>query len=840
MSPDPPVADSQVFMESKSWLEEYRHRLQICEERPVKYTNLITNTQPPHEYPSGEMHETDVILAIGAVLLGLKHAEADFAYANSLLFSVARSMRMVGIHTVNRNDHFIIPLLFSPELSALPPEAEEDTVEPLSPVFSAFQRGEEEKNQENYAATERAKQNDPGNKNKPPPSLEDQERQNKYHFGGIGHFMLAIAEKVNRGLPSVVKELGEPKTLVRLRFMDSAVGTVKRGLIRRVARNTVRNSGWLGDTWPSFDADEEYWMDVLEQSGNRCGEHTVLNAWAYMLEIPLAATRDRRLGFQSYQEVRKMIDLALRGQLDSLTIRAWMQHSRYAVEEPFPQRQQDQTENPGLPRPLPTRPLRNMETVALNEYAFNEIIDEMYMQEQVSNQNHASYWSAVEVPAKPDGATTQQSRQAPKVASGIALPPKQAPVTSISRTQSISASPAGPAEKSPTTPTAIPTPKNWRQSLHRGLIVNNAYKVKYPRKTGGTRKNASIIPSFSDIAKDDVILAIAPIWEGLKRLGRPDYHFTYAGMDVLSIKTGQPTVGAVGGWSRFIIPLFLSREGKALENEGQGRGKGQHPGHALLVVAELVDDRPMTVQLQVYDNGVHNDLQQSVEPEAKRIINRSGWLGANQSTASITYRTSMVQMVPHQVGENTSGLHVILNAWAYMLKIPLHSRPLRRGRTETDRFDAKDTKFLRQGLELVNLALSGFMDSATIQAFFQVHGYSVEQRFGDPSRAVIPVYAVGMNREKFYRTLQRRKWTSMLTAARAQEETLFPDATMAELMGQGLSRDQAWTALVVANGNRDGAFQWHFDSDVPGEMPDPRDALSPVTPPERRGGGRGW
>ena len=772
------------------------------------------------------MHESDVILAIGAVLLGLKHAKVDFAYANLLLFSVARSMRMVGMHAVKRNDHFIIPLLFNEELSALSPESEKDTVEPLSPVFSGFQRGEEEKNQENYAAAEQAKQNDPGNKNKPPLSLEDQERQNKSHIGGIGHFMLAIAEKVKRDVPSTIKDVHGKKALVRLRFMDSANGILDRGLIRRVARNTVRNSGWLGDIWPVFDADEEYWMDVLEQSANRCGEHTVLNAWAYMLEIPLASTRDRKLGTQSYKEVRKMIHLALRGQLDSLTIRAWMQHSRYAMEEPLSQRQQDQVQSPGLPRPL-----RYMETVALNEDAFNEIIEEMYAQEQVSIQNHASLWSAVKVPAKPDGATTQESRHAPKVTSGAVLPPSsQAPIASPSSIRKFSASPAGPTEKPPTRPTSIPPPRNWRESLHRGLTINKALRVRHPRTTGDARKNASIIPSPSELAEDDVILAIAPIWEGLKRLGRPEYDFTYAGMDVFS-NSRQQRVGAVGGWSRFIMPLFLSREGTALEHGGNGKEKAEQPGHILLVVAELVDEHPMTVQLQIHDSGMNEETRRRVVPEAIRIISRSGWLGgaALPSTTPIRYRNAIGKTVPRQVGLNTCGLHVIFNAWAYMLNIPLHTQPFRRGRTASDRFDTRDLTFLKQGLEIVNLALSGFMDSSTIQAFFNAHGYSAEQRFGDPARAVIPCHAVGINAEKFHRTLQRRKWSGMLAAAREQGR-VFPDGAVAQLMGEGLSQEQAWTALVVANGNPLGAFQWHFEKDGPGVMPDPRDALSPVTP----------
>ena len=869
MFPDPQlsdsrVSDSQVSLDSKSWLSEYRHRLKICEQRPVRYTALITDLHPPHEYPDGEMHETDVILAIGSVLLGLQHAKVEFAYANSLLFAVARSMRMVGVHAVNRNNHFIIPLLFNEELSALSPEPEEDTVEPLKPVFSAFQRGEEEKNQENYAAAEQAKQNDPGNKNKPPPSLKDQESQNKNHIGGIGHFMLVIAEKVERDVPSTIKDLQEKKALVRLRFMDSATGVVKRGSIRRVARNTVRNSGWLGDIWPYFDGNEEYWVDVLGQSLNKCGEHTVLNAWAYMLEIPLATTRDRSLGSQSYREVRKMIDLALRGQLDGLTIRAWMQHSRYAVEEPLSQRQQDQIENPGSPKPL-----RNMESVALNEYAFNEIIDEMYMREQVAVQDHASLWGDVQIPVdpdgatvqqsrhaskvagidlppsgqapvasssgtpgKPDGATSQQSRHAPKVASGIALPPSdQAPVANSSGAHRISASAAGPAENSPTTPTSIPPPRTWRQSLLRGLTVNKALKMKYPRTTEDTSKSASIIPNSSEMAEEDVVLAIAPIWEGLKRLGRPYFDFTYAGTDVFTT-IGQQRVGAVGGWSRFIMPLFFTGEGKALESGGKGKEKFEQLRHALLVVAELVDDHPMTVQLQMYDSGTDQDLRQIAVLQAKQIINRSGWLGTNQFTAPIVYKNTTFRTVPRQVGFKTMGLHVIMNAWAYMLDIPVEGSHFRRGRTEKDRFDPQDLSFLKQGLEIVNLALEGFMDSDTIQAFFNVHGYCAEQRFGDPARAVIPVNAVGMNPDKFRRTLQHRKWSSMLAYARAQGR-LFLDEDLAYLMNEGLSQDQAWTALVVSNGNRRLAFHWHFDSDVPGEFPDPKNALSPTTPDRR-------
>ena len=774
------------------------------------------------------MHDSDVILAIGAVWLGLIEAKIDFAYANSDFFSFARSMRMVGMHAVKENKPFVIPLLFNEELEALSPESGEDTAEPLEPVFSKFQRGEEEKHQENFAAAEEAKQKDPGNKNRPPPSLEDQEVQNNYHKGGIGHFMLAIAEKVSRGGPDTLKDILAKKALVRLRFMDSAKGIVDREMVRRVARNTVRNAGWLGDIWPRFDVREEYWEDVLVQSGNKCGEHTVLNAWAYMLGIPLATTRDRALGTSSYKEVRKMILLALRGQLDSLTIRAWMQHFRYAVDEPLSLLQQTQRENPDLPNHI-----RNMQTVALNEGAFNEIVSEMYTQEQAENQALATRWSAVTV--RSDDASAQQLGHNPEVAGGVTLPPSSRDtVAGFSGTHGISAIPNGPAKRSSPARPSIRSPRNWRESLVRGLANNKALKAKNVRTTQGARKDASVIPSFSNMADYEVILGIAPIWEGLKRLRRADFDFTYAGMDVFAPGGGQKSVGAVGRWSRFIMPLFFSPvDDEILEYQGDGNEQIQSVGHLVLCVAELVNDQPMTVQLQIYDSRLGTVPVPTIVDKARDIISRSDWLDMNGSKTPVLYKPASVMRTPRQVGSNTCGLHVILNAWTYMLGIPIHPNILRRGRTEKDEGGETDYRFLKGGLEMVNLALAGFMDSATIQAFFNVYGYSVEQRFGDPARAVIPVNAVGMNQEKLLFTLQKRRAVDAITSARAENKT-FPDEDMAYLMNGDMNQEQAWTALAVARGDREEAIDWHYCLSPRGVLPTPEDALSPKTPDRRR------
>ncbi len=806
-----------MSLDSKSWLDEYLHRLHLCGERPIKYTSSITYSHPPHQLPKleDELRDIDVILAIGAVWLGLVHAQIDFAYADSNLFSFARSMRMVGMRAVKGSNHFVMPLIFNTELESLSPESGKDTAEPSKPVFSAYQWGEEEKNQEYFAAAKEAKLKNPGNKDNPPP--KDQETRN--YVGGIGHLMLAIAEKVNKDGPNVVKEALAKRAPVRLIFMDSLVGNVDKGRIRRVARNIVRNSGWLGDTWPCFDAKEEHWIKVLRQSqsGNRCGEHTVLNAWAYMLGIPLATTWKGTLAEKSYDQVRLMIHLALRGQLDSLTIRAWMQIAGYAVNEPLSQLQQVQIQNPGLPNRL-----RNIQTVALNEYAFNEIISDMNNQEQATNQDQAINWGAVTLP--PNLAATLQSGYAPTVATEFALPPvSQGSVAGLSGTPGVLGTSIGSAETPQLPQASPPSPKTWRKSLEQGLAYHEAVRARNPRTTNDASKDATKIESSSNMADDDVVLGIAPIWEGLKRLGRADFDFTYAGLDVFA--PGKRGVGAVGRLTRFIMPLcFASTKAEAIAT---GKGKVQEPGHLLLCVAELVDNEPKTVQVQVLDSRVGTVDNRRIVQKAERIIRTCGWLG-NTKPKQVVFRPFIGTPVPRQVGINACGLYVILNAWAVMLGIPILPKPRREPSKGNEKY-ASDGEFLDLGLRIVNLALEGFMDSTTIQAFFNVFGYSVEQRCGDPARAVIRVNAVGMNVNKLGRTLEKRYWSTLI-AYSGHYKIKFKDADMAYLHELGLSEDQAWRALSIASGDRDLAFQWHYERDPVGELPKPEDTLSPKTP----------
>ena len=801
--------------------------------RPIKYTSLITNVHPPHRFADGELHDPDVILAIGALWLGLKDANIDFAYADVNFFSLARSERMVGMQAVNGPNHFIMPLIYSTGLEDVSPEVEEDTAEPSEPVFSAFQRGEKTKYKGTFAAVDKAKQADPGNKNKPPPSIQEQEVLNKHHKGGIGHLLLAVAEKVHRNRSSTIKDRPANQALVRLRFMDSGSRFTNKEKIRRVARNIVRNSGWLGDTWPYFDASEEYWMDVLEQTGSKdCGVHTILNAWAYMLGIPLATGRERRLGYQTYSQARELISIALQGQLDSLTIRAWMQHSGFAKDQSLTQLQQTEKENPASPSTFP-----NMQTVAVNEVAFIELVEEIDALQQVINSSQQAIKSPQQAIKSPQQASKsppqaskspqeavnspgagsvgiEQSVHASETATGPTISPSiQAPAAGSSSAHISSTGATSPAKISSPTQPSINSPSTWEQSFARGVKCNRTIRNLHPRTSQDAGKNATTIPSIANMDFNDVILAIATIWEGLKRLGRPEFDFTYAGMDVLYPGSGYPWVGAVGRWTRFIMPMFFP---------ATIAGKNDNQGHLLLCVAELVNEHPMTVRLEIYDSRPDKVPKETIKQHGRRIIVESGWLGVNASTNPVVYTRSV--SVPSQVvGANACGLHVILNAWSVMLGIPIHPHPLRRGRVEGQKNNAKDREFLHYGHEIINLALGGFMDSPTIQAYLNFFNYSLEQRIGDPVRAVVPMTAVGMNPLKFFRTLQKRQESLLLTAARA-ENRKFSDLDLESVMDFGMNKEQAWKALVMTNGEFGKAIDWVEEPEGP------EDALSPKTP----------
>ena len=619
-----------------------------------------------------------------------------------------------------------MPLVLNNDTWKLTPETEDNVEEdpyPLLP-FHAFQQGEERDNQENIETANQAKAKDPGNKDNPVGSLAVQLAQRQDFIGGIGHFVLATAEVCRDGR-------------VQITIRDSlSLGEKYKPSIRRAARNVVRFSGWLGDEWPRFAP--EVWQSVTRQScGNTCAYHTILNAWAYMLKLPLVIQGGtHHLGF--YRHAKRLIWCAIRGQLDGSTISAFLQVSQY-VQSPNPVKSKQDV-------------LHRMRSVAMNEHVLTDIIHRMVTEQELE------YQRVLSMPAK-----------------------------------------------------------SWQERLE-------GYEGSWKKLRSSRRKNVQKAPtqirSVSGMAPEDVVIAIASIWEALnrktaenKRTGQA-VEYAYAGCDILAPSgpgefqlTG---VGVVGRRKEFIIPI-LNKAAEhlflAIATVDPGLDKKQKKGPCQITLC-IVDSRPNTIS------------RCEMWAQSMSLIYSSGWLGGRKIRPHCDLTAVNFKQVPHQEGVDACGFYVIQNAWAHMLQIITHGELNRRGLTTAN-------DFLAQGLGIVNLALAGFMDSRTIQAFLITHGYAPEPTVNTP--ALADVNAVGLNHLKFERVLlERHDEETLQDAAAAAGGTPFPTASYAACKAQekGMDGDEAWKALVLNDGDVQRAVQWWRTR----RSRSPSEALSPRTP----------
>lgn len=130
-----------------------------------------------------------------------------------------------------------------------------------------------------------------------------------------------------------------------------------------------------------------------------------------------------------------------------------------------------------------------------------------------------------------------------------------------------------------------------------------------------------------------------------------------------------------------------------------------------------------------------------------------------------------------------------------------------------------DRRFQEKGLQIVNLALAGFMDSRTIQAFLNFYGYTAVDnplvREADVANAII---AVRMDSRRFERasrggppfpsssTISAHRPGSgsqgAFTKFTAHLIKKFPDNTPG-----GMTREQAGRFLTIAEGDLEEAIE---------------------------------
>lgn len=152
----------------------------------------------------------------------------------------------------------------------------------------------------------------------------------------LGHLVLGLAE------------YWPDKDKVRLDFVDSlarnpgASSIYKKGMIKR-AKELITESRWpysvQNQQAPSFLLKVTTIPSPHQEGGNTCGFYMILNAWCVMLGIPICETSERRgdkyKQRQFLADGREIINLALMGCMDAITVQAFLNVWGYSQDQPL-------------------------------------------------------------------------------------------------------------------------------------------------------------------------------------------------------------------------------------------------------------------------------------------------------------------------------------------------------------------------------------------------------------------------------------------------------------------------------------------------------------------------
>lgn len=269
-------------------------------------------------------------------------------------------------------------------------------------------------------------------------------------------------------------------------------------------------------------------------------------------------------------------------------------------------------------------------------------------------------------------------------------------------------------------PDYIPPKRSWLERLESGL--NRHRKARRPQK------KIAKIPSpiekippdpydYKGLWDDQVMMSIGVVWDALRQ---NDILFALSPLEDLQLCRKK---GDTGGECRvalgpnpFIIPLTFS----SAESQNVGQ-----LSHQLLAVAQVTDSGPIKIKLM--DSSPGRIAKEHIHAAIAGLIMYSGWLRKNGTRPSRVWPAIEFDecLVPEQELVNACGLNVVLNAWAQMLNIPINHRRHRvKSCKDGSEEKAESEDFLRKTIEIIDLAISGHMDTETILAFMIWYGYA--------------------------------------------------------------------------------------------------------------------
>ena len=379
-----------------------------------------------------------------------------------------------------------------------------------------------------------------------------------------------------------------------------------------------------------------------------------------------------------------------------------------------------------------------------------------YVPRAVSEVSLTQIVSAI-FPANVSSQDTQEVEE--NVTTKASSPPSRSVEEGGDKTEKPSSPATGSSDTGKDTNQPAAPLETWEDIFNQNLALCRS-------KLEGLNHTPHKILEYDGMDFEDVLLAVATIWDALRNLGTYAFageeHLNPAYSEVLKDETFE-TSGIVGGVNgSFIIPLFFEPSQRKqdkhfkqnhdkiqiqklakLEDKKEGNSDPGPLGHILLAVARRGRPETNQVDIEIRDSLPSHEDPDHIKGRAQALA--AEWLGMEKLTPSF----ANVRVIRQPRRFNTCGIFTILNAWAVMLGIPLL------GQLQRSNHRDNDTEFLELALEIVNLALAGCMNSRTIQALLNVYGYSAEQDVQDlPEHSVD---AVRMDPDRLKRRLERQR-----------------------------------------------------------------------------------
>lgn len=273
-------------------------------------------------------------------------------------------------------------------------------------------------------------------------------------------------------------------------------------------------------------------------------------------------------------------------------------------------------------------------------------------------------------------------------------------------------------------------PESWEGVFRQGLERWQMDFDKLPAKE--KKKLRGLISASRGIDTDRVAQAIATLWVPLRK---PTGFGPGVVFEIRTRQVQEMLRQAACGQhhNTFLMPLHFDPEQDALKS-GQRETKGRELGHIVLAIARrkpVARDGGHKVEIKIYDSRQGIVSEEDLANAAKGVVRYSGWMGMGMSARaeplvwdieepSFIPRPRVEKSYPDQ-GENSlhCGLYTVLRAWAHLLDINVTKR-----KTLTYSAGKTVVDFHREGLQIVRLALGGFMDSRTIQAYLRYYGFA--------------------------------------------------------------------------------------------------------------------